>query len=468
MDGGKEPRINDKALQHLLAKRPEIISIKIANSSCSNTGLQAVLAHQAIIVVHLDGAELTGESLSPDLEYSQSLKELSLIDCEKLTDYGLRIILTSAGRNLTSLRLSNTRLSLAGIGTLTVALGGLEVLNLSCCVNITDIGLIPLLQKTEDSLKHLDLRYTSVTLSHDGYSSLHLPSLLVLKLSHCGNLDDTGLIHMLNKATSNLKQLDLRFTNVTLSNAGAIASDFKNLKVLDLSNNRQLDEEGTVCLLNKSGYGLKELDLSETNITLSDPQVLTVNFTQLRALKLSYCWHLAEAAIDGFLNRVGASLKVLDLRYTNVSLLDSGFISNLENLEELNLTSCRKLSEAGLVSLLNSCRLSLVHLNLSYTKITLSTASSIQSNLPRLRSLNLSHCKHLTEFGVFSLLSKTSGNLMHLDVTGSNVTRLDSTSSRLEGFQLSSCRELSVAGPICLLNKAGQIMRCQVLAPSIA
>ena len=151
LDGRRSPGVKDEAVQLLLRHRPEVTSVKITNSSCTDTGLWAVLTHPGVHTVHFDDSAVTGEEIYKDNdtedkddtntkpylkkkeEYSDNLEDLSLAYCERLTDLGLRVILCEVGNKLTSLRLTGTHITLNGVATMTCSLDRLQSLDLSCC-----------------------------------------------------------------------------------------------------------------------------------------------------------------------------------------------------------------------------------------------------------------------------------------------------------------------------------------------
>lgn len=76
--------------------------------------------------------------------------------------------------------------------------------------------------------------------------------------------------------------------------------------------------------LTKLSPGLRRLDLSETNITITDPSSSSLSssymsaavcFSRLTSLQLRYSWYLSEEGLCALLSRItGNALTVLDLR----------------------------------------------------------------------------------------------------------------------------------------------------------
>ena len=87
------------------------------------------------------------------------------------------------------------------------------------------------------------------------------PNLEEFNLSYCKNLCETGVVCFFNKIGERLKKLDLGGTNVSLSNAGLITSSFPQLEDLILHDCPNLQEEGLISLLNKTGNRLTYVDI---------------------------------------------------------------------------------------------------------------------------------------------------------------------------------------------------------------
>ena len=248
-------------------------------------------------------------------------------------------------------------------------------------------------------------------------------ALKVLDLSECKNLTDTGLVCLLSMIDGDsLTELCLRGTKLTLSamtSLNAIAA-FYNLEVLVLNSCKNLSETGVISLFNKIGEGLKKLDLGGTNLSLSNADLITSRFSKLEVLSLSNCKNLSETGVISLFNKIGEGLKKLNLGCTNLSLSNAGLItSRFSKLEELSLSNCKNLSETGVISLLNKIGEGLKILDLGGTNLSLSDAHLITTSFKRLEELDLGMCKNLSEIGVISLLNKSGDRLRYVLIAGS-------------------------------------------------
>ncbi|KAK9289103.1 hypothetical protein L1049_017575 [Liquidambar formosana] len=174
----------------------------------------------------------------------------------------------------------------------------------------------------------------------------------------------------------------------------------KNLVILDLSNSRITNNwEGWSQL--KMAKRLKVLDLSNCSHLVQSPEFST--FAKLEKLILQGCPNLVQ--IDRSIGNL-RNLRVLDIAYSGITKLPD-VIGNLEKLEEMNASSCRKLqgeilSDIGRLSSLRILRLCDSEIRSLPTSIC---------GLSCLQSLHLYNCKQLR------LLPKLPPNLKRLDVS---------------------------------------------------
>lgn len=304
--------IDDVGLLNLLSKRPEVESIKISGSSCTDQGLESALIHSKLIVLHLDKSkEIKGRSLNPDLESSKLLKELSLKNCGNLTDVGAYGILAKVSGNLTSLSLSGNCLTFAKIDTVPVDLSSLEKLDLSSNTNLTDIGFHPLMNKLGVGLKELDLSRTGIALERTAQITVNFSQLERLVLSQCkGIRNESCLLAFVDKFVDSLKILDIGFNGITLVSVDTHVSQFRCLEVLSLTGIDKLDERGFVSLINKCGRSLKKLYLGYTSITLTEVGLLTTDLPNLELLHLDNCVNISLQNLTTLLSKTRDKLKL--------------------------------------------------------------------------------------------------------------------------------------------------------------
>ena len=251
----------------------------------------------------------------PDLPL---LSKLNLSGCEHLTEAGIIQFLKTVGKNLEDLNLSRTLVPFAQNVLLTISFPALENLNLRHCNNLTDAVITTFLNKSQTTLKILDVGGTRVSFSDIGALSPELPALVKLDLFLSEYMTDFSISLFLNKSRKTLQILNLLGTRASFSDLGSLTTTFPRLQKLKLSCCDNLKNSGIVSFLNQTGDTLRILCLIGTIVSLSDIMSLSISFSSLEELKLSHC-DMTDAAIIAFLNKTGGSLKILNLSGTAVS-----------------------------------------------------------------------------------------------------------------------------------------------------
>jgi Leucine-rich repeat (LRR) protein len=273
-------------------------------------------------------------------------------------------------------------------------------LNLSNCTSITDISSLFGLE----NLRSLDLSWCKSL--YDISSLSGLVRLRSLNLSWCNQLADiSNITQLVNLQVLNLSNCDL------LSNISSLFG-LENLRSLDLSWCKSLYDISSLSGLIR----LRSLNLSWCN-QLADISSLA-HLVNLQVLNLSNCDLLSNInSISSLFN-----LKKLDLSYfqsinstlfsnlyiesRNNNLKDISPISNLVNLQFLNLFGCSLIKDISPIS-------NLVNLQfLNLFGCSLITDIHFFSRLINLRSIDLCCCKSLTDISSLSgLLNLQSLNL---------------------------------------------------------
>merc|ERR1740128_699738 len=133
----------------------------------------------------------------------------------------------------------------------------------------------------------------------------------------------------------------------------------------------------------------------------------------------------------------------MNLYRTGISGEGLESIPVLKQLETLNLEDCDQLINTGLLQLLAKCSATLKDINLHFTGISGEGLESVPV-LEQLETLNLSYCRELTNTGLLQLLAKCSATLkdMNLYRTGISGEGLESIPvlKQFETLSLSLCR----------------------------
>ena len=144
-------------------------------------------------------------------------------------------------------------------------------------------------------------------------------------------------------------------------------------------------------------------------------------------------------------------LKTLHLRYCRITDDLLPYLSNLTNLVELDLSSCKKITDNGFVYLSNLTNLKILSLN--NCNIT-DTGLSYLSNLTNLQILNLGECYEITDDGLVYLSNLT--NIQELCLRSCNITDAGllylSNLIDLNKLNLNLCERITDDGLVYLSN----------------
>ena len=286
----------------------------------------------------------------------------------------------------------------------------LEVLDLEGCTNLSSKGLENILARSSTTnLAELNLSNTTLSSQTLSLDNTNFPNLVILNLSGCENLKDMFMAEFLNTTWDSLKKINLSDTNITLTETGLLLASFPRLEVLELATCYDITDGGLISFLNRTGGNLRRLNLSETFVTLSGVGLLAASLSCLEELELSSCYDITEFGFISLLNKIGGSLKSLILfECSNITLANVGLLTaSFPNLEVLELSSCYHMTELGFISFLNKIGMNLKRLNISLSlNISFSEVGSLTSRFHGLEDLTLMCCSSITELGLIAFLDK--------------------------------------------------------------
>jgi len=209
--------------------------------------------------------EITDATLLSVASHCPGLLHLDLSLCEKITDQGI-VKISQGCVQLRSLSLEECHVTDVGISTLASTVDGLgygcfylETIKLAYCKNVTDAALTKL-AKGCPNVATLDLSYCGNSITVDGLreslkcwtklETLRLkgypissesiidgvhPSLKVLNLSWCRNIEDVALVKISNTCPS-LEDCDIaRCTKITNTAVQELAAKCSNLRQLNVT-----------------------------------------------------------------------------------------------------------------------------------------------------------------------------------------------------------------------------------------
>ncbi|KAL9226764.1 hypothetical protein vseg_002537 [Gypsophila vaccaria] len=400
--------------------------------------------------ISIEGCQNVGnEGLQAIGQYCANLKSFNIKDCPLIADQGIASLMSSATFTVNKVKLQGlniTDVSLAVIGHYGKALTDLVLINLP---NVNERGFW--VMGNAQGLQHLK----SLTISScQGVTDLAVevlgkgcPNLKQFVIKKCAFLSDNGVVSFA-KAARSLESLQLeechRITQIGFF--GLLLNCGPNLKALAMSScfgfkdmimgfpfpNRSMPLR-SITLSNCPGLG----DMTLAMLAKLCPQLQHVNFTRLPAITDAGLLSLIDSC-DG-----GSGLVKVDLSGC-INITDNVVVSLAKvhggTLEVLNLYGCGKVTDASLAAIAHNCLV--------------------------LNELDMSKCA-VTDFGVASLAQSKSVSLQILGLSGCSMLSakclpfLVKLGQSLVGLNLKNCNTIN-STVVDMLE--GRLVRCDILA----
>ncbi|MBI2785083.1 MAG: hypothetical protein HYX60_01765, partial [Legionella longbeachae] len=340
----------------------------------------------------LNGSNITVNSLAHLLAKASKLETLDLTNCKNLSGELLNDLDLS---NLKELKLNGSNITVNSLVRLLAKANKLEKLDLTDCNNL--IGELPN-DLDLSSLKEVKLRESKITYNINSIGRL---------LANASKLETLDLSNqylrgeLLNKPNlSNLKELKVNDTDITISSLGLLLANASKLEKLDLTDCKKLMSElpNDLDLSN-----LKDFQVNNSNLTVNSLGRLLANASKLEKLVLFHCKNLSGKILN---NPNLSNLKVLMVNDTDITINSLGLLlAKASKLEKLNLKDCTNLNG----ELPNELSLSnLKTLELQDSFIPTKSLGAILAQTPNLKTLKLD-CIYLDEDDDFP-------NDLHLDM----------------------------------------------------
>ena len=243
--------------------------------------------------LHLSRSKLNDLLVAELVPSQYVLQVLQLWHCPQLSNQGLLGLLNTLGRNLVNLDLSNTKISGEGFVESGIKLESLQILKLGCCSSVTDQGLSELVNITGGHLKELYLPGVR-TIVGQGLAASNLPlkRLQVLDLSGC---DEVTNQWMWDTQCLGTESLNLGFALHRDHWRGICYAKSKNGKkqVLNLDHCPMLTNQGLLEMISCMGSNLNVLWVDGTNITGEGFVADNPRLDSLQILSVRGCEQLA-------------------------------------------------------------------------------------------------------------------------------------------------------------------------------
>ena len=371
----------------------------------------------------LENSIITGEILIKYKGTLPCLENLNMKLCKQLTYKGLMQILQLCGSTLRSLDIGCTDITGENLSEYKGTLPCLEILNMSCCYQLTNKGVLQILQIFGSTLRSLDISITNITGENLSEYKRTLPCLEKLCVSACYNITDKGLLQIFQLCGSTLRFLDINQTNITGENLSEYKGTLPSLEILNLYYCRHLTDKGLLQILQLCGSTLKSLDISGTRITGKNLSEYKGTLLCLENLNMSSCEQITNNGLLQILQLCGSTLRSLNISGTNMTGENlSEYKGTLPCIENLNMRYCKQLTDNGFVQILQLYGSTLKSLNISGTNMTGENLSDCKGTLLCLENLNMSSCEQLTNKGLLQILQLCGSTLRSLDISGTNMT----------------------------------------------
>ena len=410
-------------LAYLRAAAPQLSSLDLGRTSLTDDALGAI-------------------ANIPNLQ----LHEVYLSHCQELTDSGIQK-LVSLQPSIRVLDISEC-LSVkdSGLESICAGLTELRELNIAKCRQLTDYSVCEL--RNLQHLKKLDVNacYT-VTSRGLGLGLCTPPNPLLcltsLYLSCCSSVRD-GFVVEMSVQLPLIVDLDLSSCSVGNTGLHAICARMTRLRHLRLAWCQDITDNGLL--------GIQDSNVHEPHCHDDDD------------VGLCRCTR-RHSSVPIFNPPKAASAGLTKKPLKNADLSDIRPITNLKNLRLLDLTSCHRLTDAGVSKVMSFPELRCLHLSLcpGLTDITL---LAISTGLPSLEELHMAQCTRITDTGVLRLTERLH-RLSHLNMsscdqlTNRTLEALFNNTKGLRHLDVSLCSGVTAAAVDMLEHSLGHLVSVQ-------
>ncbi|KAJ4958400.1 hypothetical protein NE237_025511 [Protea cynaroides] len=444
-------------------------------------------------------SSISDEGISEIANGCHMLEKLDLCQCPQISDKGLLAIAENCP-NLTALTIESCpNIGNEGLQAIAKHCPNLQSISIKDCPLVGDQGVASLLSSATYVMTKVKLQGVSITdvslavLGHYGKAitdivltglqnvsergfwvmgNAHgLQKLKSITVTSCRGVTDLGL-EAVGKGCPNLKQLFLRKCSF-LSDSGlvAFAKTAVSLECLQLEECNRITECGVLGALSKCGAKLKALNLVRCmgikDMVLALPMLSPCK--SLRSLSIRNCPGFGGSSL-AMVGKLCPQLQHIDLSGL-CGITDAGLLSLLESCEaglvKLNVGGCMNLTDAVVkaIARLHGGTLELLNLD-GCRKITDASLVAIAENCPLLHDLDVSKSA-ITDFGIAALSCAKQLDLQILSLSGcSNVTDksiplLGKLGQTFVGLNLQQCKSISSSAVELLME---HLWRCDILS----
>lgn len=364
---------------------------ELETSIMNYTLIKNKLFIKQIYSINLSGTKINDEFI---IYLSKNCKQLLLLDisyCIEIKNNASIIELLKNSCHLISLITKNCVINDECVLTLTNHCKSLEMLDITNCIDITDISIHSIIKNTI-KLKSLNI-HGCVNISTDSIIKLlqNNNDLIIVDTKYCKNMTNECII--------------------------ALANHCNQLTYLDISGCLNISELSIVYLVNYC-IDLKVLNLTNIhNLTDNIVIQITKGCKTLQSLVLYSSSGYLDITNDSITNGIGM--------YCN-------------SLKELDLTNCRSINNEGIINLSLTCKYLEILILKGCIHISDYSIKELSKNCLYLQLLNLRCCNNITDISIYEL-ANNSKYLQSLSLRPKNSTLITDESIL---YLIKHCKQL--------------------------
>ncbi|GJN25783.1 hypothetical protein PR202_gb13656 [Eleusine coracana subsp. coracana] len=391
---------------------------------------------------------LTHAALPRVLRLFPSLTSLDLSACAGLDSTSLSL-LPSPLRLLRRVSLARASgVGPRGLYALVTACPRLEALDLSHCVAAGDreVAALAGAEGIRDLVLDKCLEVTDVGLAK---VAVGCPGLERLSVRWCREISDIG-VDLLAKKCRNLRSVDVSYLKVI-----GYYPPPSLLRITSLSTLEKLEHLAMVSCSFIDDDGL---------------QLLGIGGSSLQSIDVSRCDHVTSQGLaslvvgHNFIQKINAAHSLLEIDTCFLSKLPA-IGASCKNLVEIGLSKCNRITDAGIVSLVNHCKcLRTIDITCCHL-LTDDALASIAENCRRLECIRLESCLLVSEKGL-ERIGNLCSHLKEIDLTDCciNDAALQHLSrcSELLTLKLGLCSSISDQGLGYISSTCSKLMELDI------
>ncbi|XP_065853494.1 F-box/LRR-repeat protein 3 [Euphorbia lathyris] len=422
--------VTDLGIGLIAVKCKDIRSLDLSYLPITSKCLSSILKLQHLEDLILEGCYgINDDSLTALKHGCKSLKKLDMSSCQNVSHVGLSSLISGVGgleelilaygspvnlslanslkrlSDLQSVKLDGCVVTSTGLNALGNWCVSLKELRLSKCTGVTDEGLSCLVTKHRD-LRKLDItccrKITDVSIAHIMSSCTTLTS---LRMESC-TLVSREAFTLIGQRCEFLEELDLTDNEIDNEGLKSISRCFK-LCSLKLGICLNINDDG-LTPIGMNCRKLAELDLYRSS-GVTDLGILAIasGCLDLETINMSYCKDVTDKSLIS-LSKC-ARLNTIESRgcplITSLGL--AAIAVGCKQLYKLDIKKCHNIDDAGMLPLAHFSQ-NLRQINLSYSSVTDVGLLSLAS-ISCLQNLTVLHLKGLTPGGLGAALLACGG-----------------------------------------------------------